>query len=257
MIFVVGSSGGGGGGPSSSDAILTVTVPTGSTVTMTKGGVTLTPTMWVQAADPTLDCALFVIPPAQFDSVNPWTVTATNGTYTSSDTVTIDSNKQYDMELDIWSGKIYMHGEQYQSFTGGFEVVRVSIYTSAPIAQVSYGTTPDGVISLSVSGTNANGAVCTVNPIDLTQFSTVTAKFESSFPNTNRLFVMANSSKTGITLNENNNRHCDFLAEVGESLSGEKVTLDISSANGLFYLLIGGFTVSPTYSCTISEWYLS
>lgn len=100
LVFnMVGGSSGGGGGPSASDAILTVTVPTGSTVTATKGGVTLTPTMWVQAADATLDCALFVIAPAQFDATTPWTVTATRGTETASDTVTIDSNEQYDFLL--------------------------------------------------------------------------------------------------------------------------------------------------------------
>lgn len=92
---------GGGSGPSASDAILTVTVPTGSTVTATKGGTTLSPTMWVQAADNTLDCALFVIAQAQFDSVNPWTITATNGTDTASDTVIISTNKQYSVEISF------------------------------------------------------------------------------------------------------------------------------------------------------------
>ena len=100
VFNMVGGGSGGGSGPSASDAILTVTVPTGSTVTMTKGGVTLTPTMWVQAADNTLDCALFVIPPSLFDAVNAWAVTATRGTTdTASDTITIDSNKEYDMVL--------------------------------------------------------------------------------------------------------------------------------------------------------------
>ena len=257
MIFdMTRRSSGGGSGPSSSDAILTVTVPTGSTVTMTKGGIMLTPTMWVQAADATLDCALFVIAPAQFDSVNPWAVTATNGAYTSSDTVTIDSNKQYDLELHIWSGEIYMHGEQYQQQTGGFEVVRVSTYTSAPIAQVSYGTTPNGVISLSTTGNESNGAVSTVNPIDLTRFNTMTVKLQSNSFGANRLYIMANSTKSGITINNNADRNCDFFSIVGASATGD-VTLDVSSANGSFYLLIGGFTVAPTYSCTISEWYLS
>lgn len=92
---------GGGSGPSASDAILTVTVPTGSTVTAVKGGVTLTPTMWVQAADATLDCALFVIAPAQFDSVNPWTVTATTGTIATAKTVIVSTNKSYDLTIDI------------------------------------------------------------------------------------------------------------------------------------------------------------
>lgn len=100
MSLVLNMVGGGfGGSLKDTDAILTVTVPTGSTVTATKGGTSLTPTMWVQAADATLDCALFVIAPAQFDSVNPWTVTATLGTDTTTATVTIDSNKQYDLSM--------------------------------------------------------------------------------------------------------------------------------------------------------------
>ena len=90
---------GGGGKIKDTNAILTATVPTGSTVTMTKGGVTLTPTMWVQAADSTLDCALFEIPANMFDSQNAWTVTATLGTDTASNTVTIGTNKQYDLFL--------------------------------------------------------------------------------------------------------------------------------------------------------------
>lgn len=236
------------------NALLRVSVPTGSTVTATKSGVTLIPMMWVQAADPTLDCALFVISRAQFDSVNPWTVTATNGPYTSSDTVTIDSNKQYDMELDIWFGEIYMNGEQYEQQTGGFEVVRVMANT-APIAQVSYGTTPNGVISLSVSGDFTNGAVCTVNPIDLTRFSTMTVKLQSNSFGADRLYIMANSTKSGIILDGVNN-NCDFYYRLTASQTGD-ITLDVSAANGSFYLLVGGFTVEPLYVCKISKWYLS
>lgn len=110
-----------GGGPSASDAILTVTVPTGSTVTMTKGGVTLTPTMWVQAADPTLDCALFVIPASMFDSQNAWTVTATLGAKTISDTITISSNKQYDLFIKM-TLYLYNSGDENIAVTGGWEV---------------------------------------------------------------------------------------------------------------------------------------
>lgn len=245
---------GGSGGPSASDAILTVTVPTGSTVTMTKGGVSVTPTMWVQAADNTLDCALFVISPSLFDSQNAWTVTATNGISSASATVTISTNNAYDMELQLWAGEIYMHGEQYQQQTGGFEVVRVMANT-APIAQASYGTTPNGVISLSVSGTNANGAVSTVNPIDLSRFSTMTVKLQSNSFGNNRLYIMANSTKSGIILDGQNN-NCDFYYKPAGYQTGD-LTLDVSAANGSFYLLVGGFSSDPTYVCKISEWYLS
>jgi len=87
--------GGGSGGPTAQDAILLATVPAGSTVTATKSGVTVTPTLWVSAADSSLEAALFVFAPAQFDSVNPWTITATAGTSTASTTVLITTNKEY------------------------------------------------------------------------------------------------------------------------------------------------------------------
>ena len=122
LVFnMVGGSSGGGSGPSASDAILTVTVPTGSTVTAVKGGVTLTPTMWVQAADATLDCALFVIAPAQFDATVPWTVTATLSTESATATVLIDSNKQYEAEITFKTW-LFRNGAA-ESLTGGVELV--------------------------------------------------------------------------------------------------------------------------------------
>lgn len=118
MIFVVGSAGG-GGGPTASDAILTVTVPTGSTVTATKGGVTLTPTMWVNAEYNTFDCALFVIAPNLFDSQNAWTVTATLGTDTANDTIVVDTNSAYYVTLN-YGLYLYKLGDTCNDVTGGY-----------------------------------------------------------------------------------------------------------------------------------------
>lgn len=117
MIFVVG--GGAGGSLKDTDAILTVTVPTGSTVTATKSGKTLTPTMWTTAADATQECALFSIPAAQFDATTPWTVTATLDTDSATATVLIDSNKQYNLELS-YHYYLYNRGNQFVDRTGGW-----------------------------------------------------------------------------------------------------------------------------------------
>lgn len=129
-----GGTGGGGGGPTTSDAILIVTVPTGSTVTMTKGGVTLTPTMWVQAADNTLDCALFVISPSLFDSQNAWAVTATLGTDSASDTVIIDAAAEYDIVLS-YGVYLFNNGDQCIAVTGGWVdgAKATSGYTVVPV----------------------------------------------------------------------------------------------------------------------------
>lgn len=128
ILGVTGDYTGGGGGPTSSDAILLVTVPSGSTVTATKGGTTLTPTMWTAAADANSETALFVI--SSFDSTA-WTATATKGTDTATATVTIDSAKSYEMSLDygtwfvrdgiVQSGFSFATNQAAVTFTDNYE----------------------------------------------------------------------------------------------------------------------------------------
>lgn len=96
MIFNM--VGGGGGGLKDTDAVLIVSVPTGSTVTATKGGVTITPTIWVQNADNAFDTAIFSIKASTFDS-NPWTVTATLGADSVSESIVINSNAEYEIKI--------------------------------------------------------------------------------------------------------------------------------------------------------------
>lgn len=120
ILGVTGNyTGGGGGGPTSADAILIVRAPTGSIVTATKGGATLSPTLWTTAADANFECALFVIGSSLFDAQNSWTVTATLGSDSVSETVIIDDNKEYDLALsyaiDLWN-----NGDNY-SVSGGWQ----------------------------------------------------------------------------------------------------------------------------------------
>lgn len=143
MSLVFNIVGGGGGKLKDIDAVLIVTVPTGSTVTMTKGGVTFTPTMWVQAADPTLDCALFVISPSLFDSQNAWTVTATLGTGTASDTVTIDSNEQYSLELSSYHVPPEYQEVEYIVFPAGAYIntglnANLGVFTEIKVSETNY-----------------------------------------------------------------------------------------------------------------------
>lgn len=90
---------GGSGGISESNAILMAHVPTGSTVTASKGGVTLTPKMWVSGSTADEDVAMFIFSPAQFDSTTPWTITATDREFTKSASVLIMENKEYEATI--------------------------------------------------------------------------------------------------------------------------------------------------------------
>ena len=179
---------GGSGGPSASDAILTVTVPTGSTVTATKGGITLTPTMWVQAADNNLDFALFVISPSLFDSQNAWTVTATLVTDSASDIVTIDAAAEYEMILS-YGVYLFNNGDQCIAVTGGWinGPLAASTYTAVPV-------TISSAIDYSYSTLREQGMVITSNTITLYNGDIIRAK--CSFTGKFSIYVLS-SSGTG------------------------------------------------------------
>lgn len=238
MIFVVGSSGGGGSGPSASDAILTVTVPTGSTVTMTKGGTTLTPTMWVSADAQWEETALFVIPAADFDAVNPWTVVATINSTTTSATIIIDDNKEYELDLRT------------------YDFVSSGVFNSAIAWNIDSYTQTDATIVQETgdvkftTGGNNNAVFTTSYPCDLTKFSTLKLTITSgaSYVNSGYVPVIAvgknriamqgsgSSSITGI------DAYTQLVSSTGNIPAGT-YTLNIASLYGYYYV---GLTLAGT-----------
>ena len=219
----------GGGGPTASDAILLVTVPTGSVVTMTKGADTRVPTMWVSAADPTKETALFVVEPADFDS-SPWTVTAVSGADTDTTTVTIDSNKQFGLDMFYWNGQIYIEGNEYARITGGLTPIKIATNYAAQ------GTLTRNASSISLI-TDGNGSIAaaTMNKVDVTGFSTLNARItEDTVNSTSRSYIFLASSLTGISMNAGTG----FDTRIGISGTGNKA-LSIASFQGEYYIGVG------------------
>lgn len=102
---------GGGGKLLSTDALLRVQAPANSTVTIIKGTVAKTDLGHENADDHTVYDYYFIIHQSQFDSVNPWTVTATLGADSSSDTIIIDAADEYDLTLSYRLPNIYQEVE--------------------------------------------------------------------------------------------------------------------------------------------------
>lgn len=218
MSLVLNMVGGGGGSLKDTDAILTVTVPTGSTVTATKGGTTLTPTMWVQAADNTLDCALFVIAPSMFDSQNAWTVTATLGTDTASDTVMISSNKQYDLVLS-YRPYIYRRGYIDTALTGGLTNSGYT-YSSQALTPATYNADNIYISSNMCAGTS--------QAIDLTDYSTIFFTSRSANP--------TNLIHPWLAIAPTKNLSGYATRILGDSNVEKTLSADISSLNGYYYI---------------------
>lgn len=236
MIFdMTRRSSGGGGGPTSSDAILTVTVPTGSTVTAAKGGTTLAPTMWVQAADATLECALFVIAPALFDSVNPWTVTATLGTDSETATVTIDSNKQYDLSM---AAKWFIRDG----------VLVDPLFEIFGNVTASQGT---GVYTIQTTSNNTGGIKSA--SVDLSRFTTIVLDLSSDCKSWKGTGVPAVGYGTGITLSGDNVAGftgSTYLNNATGSIAQGQYTVDVSAVNGSYEVACsvgGSSSMNPKY----------
>lgn len=104
----------GGGGLSNTSAILAVTVPNGSSVTITKGTVTLYPVIWDKNSENTKDIAIFVISSSLLDSTA-WTITATLSTSTATTTMVIDAAKEYEIELSYHVPPEYQEVQYLQS----------------------------------------------------------------------------------------------------------------------------------------------
>lgn len=111
MSLVLNMVGGGSGGLQDTDALLRVQAPADSVVTITKGATTKTDHGHENADEPMYYDYYFIIHQSQFDSVNPWTVTATLGTASSSDTIIIDAADEYNLTLSYRLPNIYQEVE--------------------------------------------------------------------------------------------------------------------------------------------------
>lgn len=132
---------GGGGGLQSTDAILRVIAPAGSTVTISKGGVSKTDEGHVNSDDPLNYDYYFIIHQSQFDNVNPWTISAvTLDQQTIVDTIIIDSAEEYDVLLE---SVVYLIQNGVPQRT--FEINRSSLGTKTYSGQLCYGMTTDGI----------------------------------------------------------------------------------------------------------------
>lgn len=163
---------GGGGSLQATDAILRVIAPAGSTVTISKGGVTKSDLGHENAADTSLYDYYFIVHQSQFDSVNPWTVTATLGTDTASDTIIINSADEYDVELSFryW---FVRNGDLIKEFT----TVGMKPSSSSGYAAGAPTVTDDGsYISMGFptqSGSNRSGIAYANVAVDLSRYSTL------------------------------------------------------------------------------------
>ena len=252
---------GGSGGPTAQDAILLATFPAGSTVSATKSGVTVTPTLWVSAADSSLEAALFVFAPAQFDLTNPWTITATDGASTASQSVLITTNKEYEVTIEyltyiyrassgicllatnssVWS-KTNGQGGIYETASYGDSGLQMAINDTL--------TTWTYYLAIQYAPNNV------VSMLDFNGISTVSIFVESMITSGSGVrgcIALSTTKLEGAFVSEPNLHTFvgSAICDIASTPVGNRVDIDVSGYTGQYYLYVGlasGVTQLPSQS---------
>lgn len=216
-----------GGGLSDSNAILRVTVPTGSAVTASKGGVTKFAKLWTQNADNTLDTAIISIPAGSFDS-NPWTVTATKNGDSMTKTVIINASNEYDITL-VWLSVI-----KNGYFVNGYTRA-VNLRNGEPVT-VTENYNSSGFMKVTAPGSYSSGLG--LNSTDVSRYNTL---YFDGYANAS----LANNGNgiVGIYPSYNYNNTSDIqnsalVKATFKNTSTAQKTVDISSVSGSRYMAV-------------------
>lgn len=147
----------GGGGLKSTDAILRVQAPAGSTVTISKGGVTKSDAGHENADDNSVYDYYFIIHQSQFDGQNYWTVTATKtGEDPVSATIIINAADEYNVVLDFRLPAIYQEVE-YLENTGTSYIQTAVTPNNIASGSISFQITATGSY-IAIWGADGGGA---------------------------------------------------------------------------------------------------
>ena len=244
MIFVVGGSG--GGGFSTKDAIIHVNAPLGSTVTFSKDNIAvkiIEPSKAITNSDGETADYYYSVKSSNYGS---WTLTATAGNDTATETVTVNAIKQYDVILSF-SLYLFKDGDKCRTITGGWEAAG---YLSGPQGWgrgVPTVTEYSNFYEVSFLG-NAGGAYATVGRVDVSKYSTLKAIVQHS--NAWRgdscfRFGMRDTKADGQWLPDN--IYINLLSSpYKDTLNSDiELVIDISSYTGSYYVGFYSYNSSP------------
>lgn len=212
--------GAGGGHLNDTDALLRVSAPAGSIVTITKGSTTKTDQGHENADDSTVYDYYFIIHQSQFDSTTPWTVTATLGTETASETVTVNAANEYDVTLE-YGLILFNYGATDYAFSasrsassygsGGYQIVDDYLSVYAQWAQIGGSTYTD--------------FHCTT-AVDASKYSTLEVEYKSNYSSVLSIRSSSGSDLTYVT------------AAVNTGTTPVKAVLDISGIVSQVYFAV-------------------
>ena len=246
---------GSGGGLKATDAILRVIAPAGSTVTISKGAVSKSDAGHENHDDSSLFDYYFIIRASQFDSVTPWTVTATLGTQSISDTVIIDSADVYSLVLAYTLWLVRDGVSEFGTITP------MALKTGPDSSGANAPTVSDGSgyiqIGYSSAGSVSGGGIgyWSDSKIDFSKYSSIhidgTIRNPTSYPEN-----VAASAWTSVGSSQQDNRI--LYANISDSTGSTSYVaydtdIDISALTDLAYFGLKAFRGTSTNTYTVTR----
>ena len=230
---------GGGGGLSATDAILRVIAPAGSVVTISKGVVSKSDQGHENASDNTLYDYYFIIHASQFDNVNPWTVTATLGTQSISESITIASANEYDVVISYTLHLVINGVMQDGNFVPMALKSTSDSSSTAGTPSVSSGSNYIQ-IGMSASSGFQTGIAYLPNKYDLSKYSKVrvTGTAMNSFDTSAGFLNLSLDAWTSFGSYQTDNRliQSQVFTAQRSSYTSIDMTVDISSLSNVAYV---------------------
>lgn len=229
-----------------SRAVIHVIAPSGSTVVFKKGSTTMKTVSSSDALpnnnDSTMQDYYCSVASGDYGS---WTITATLGTDTESDTVTISTNKQYDIVLS-YRVPLYYEGTYYNNLSGGF--VTTQRRYDAGSAAGKNPTITNNTTYFRFYIDTGGGTYQTANKIDLTNFNVLRISAKGYVKDAN----LRVGADTGATYWANS--FVAFASVNGNSAPNRATfNIDISALSGQYYITFGASYMNGTVYGDIYE----
>ncbi len=230
------------GGLSPSKAVLHILAPSGATITLVKGGVTVATLgsgkSHVNAADANFADWFYTIGGSSYGD---WTVEAEVSGATVSRTIRIDAAKTYDLTLHF--GRLYWEGDENVGVTGGW-VPQPGYWNSSYSDYPSNGPyivrNDSSIFFRTHQSGNNNGAAATLSTaekIDLTNYSTLNIRTT----NTNGYDVAGAEARIFSAVSQNEGKISDYAAAysvIHNSTNPQTISVDISETSGEYFVCL-------------------
>lgn len=231
----------GGAGLNGKGALICVKAPVESTLTFTKNDI-VAKILYPKDSHVILNDEdnanyYFTVVPNNYGE---WIITATKGSDTASESVSVTTNEKYDVEI-LYNYWLYHHGNEMESLTGGYTAVAWRYTDQSWGAAAPTMTKNTDSVSITYPR-QANAVFRTVNAVDVTNFTTLKAIVDCTplaTTDNNIIFCLLKNTTTTYWGNQMAAQTQLQKNRWTSGVTNTTISLDISGVTGAKWIALG------------------